>query len=219
MIVVHYLPDSRSHRIPWLLEELGVPYEIVTYARIPNSRRAPAELKAVHPLGKAPVVADDGRIVAESGAIIDYILRRYGGGRLQPAPSDDRYSDYVYWMHASEGSVIAHLLTHVFAARANPDAPIMRRLDEEVLNQLDFLNATLAGRDYLLGDAFTAADIQLSFAGEVAAGRFGLHDFPHLASWVGRFRARPGYQAAIARGGPLNMRVQHDRPLRRPAET
>jgi len=216
MIVLHYLPDSRSHRIAWLLEELNLPYELVTYTRIPETRRAPPELKAVHPLGKAPVITDDDLVVAESGAIIDYILRRYGKGRLLPAPSDERYADYVYWMHAAEGSMTAYLLIHVFAARANPDAPIMQRLDEEVLNQLDFVNATLAGRNYLLGDAFTAADIQLSFAGDLAASRFGLRDFPHIAAWVDRFRARPGYQAAIAHGGPLNMRVQHDRPLRRP---
>lgn len=215
MIVVHYLPDSRSHRIAWLLEELELPYEIITYARIPETRRAPPALKAVHPLGKGPAITDEGRVIAESGAIIDYILRRYGKGRLQPAPSDERYGDYVYWMHAAEGSVIMHLLVHVFAARANPDAPIMQRLDEEVLNQLDFVNATLAGRDYLLGDAFTAADIQLSFAGDLAAGRFGLQDFPNIAAWVERYRARPGYRAAISRAGPLNMRVQHDRPLRR----
>lgn len=218
MIVVHYLPDSRAHRIVWLLEELGLPYDIVTHQRL-ESRRAPPSLKAIHPLGKSPVIVDDDRVIAESGAIIDYILRRYGNGRLQPSASDKQYEDYVYWMHAAEGSMAAHLIMHVFAARANPDAPIMQRLDEEVLNQLDFVDASLRGRDYILGDTFSAADIQLSYAGEVVDGRFGLDDFRNIAAWMGRLRARPAYKAAIARAGELHMKVQHNKPLRRAAAT
>jgi glutathione S-transferase len=174
MIVVHHLNDSRSQRILWLLEELCVPYEIKKYQRDPKTRAAPRELKSVHPLGKSPVITDGGDAIAESGAIIDYILRRYSDGRLQPNTSEDNYNDYVYWMHAAEGSAMPALIIRINVARVDPNAAALPKLDEEIANQLRFLESALGGRDYIIGDVLTAADIQMSFVGELAAARFGI---------------------------------------------
>jgi glutathione S-transferase len=202
MIIVHHLDDSRSQRILWLLEELGQPYEITQHKRDSQTRLAPAALKAVHPLGKSPAIEDDGRVVAESGAISDYILRRYGNGRLQPATSDPRYDDYVHWMHYAEGSAMPALIVRINVARVgDAAAPMLPRLDAEVALQLSYINGALDGRRYILGDELTAADIQLSFVGELAAGRFGLAGYPNIDAWVKRFQARPAYQAALGRGG------------------
>jgi glutathione S-transferase len=202
MIIVHHLDDSRSQRILWLLEELGRPYQITQHRRDPQTRLAPAALKRVHPLGKSPVIEDDGHVVAESGAIIDYILRRYGNGRLKPAASDPSYDDYVHWMHYAEGSAMPALIIRINVARAgDAAAKILPRLDAEVSLQLGYISDALAGRRYILGDELTAADIQLSFVGELAAARFGVAEYPNIDAWIKRFQARPAYQAALARGG------------------
>jgi glutathione S-transferase len=141
-------------------------------------------------------------VVAESGAIIDYILRRYGNGRLQPATSDPRYDDYVHWMHYAEGSAMPALIVRINVARVGDAAAAMLpRLDAEIALQLTYINGGLDGRRYILGDELTAADIQLSFVGELAAGRFGIAAYPNIDGWVKRFQARPAYQAALARGG------------------
>jgi glutathione S-transferase len=136
MIIVHHLDDSRSQRILWLLDELGQRYEITQHKRDPQTRLAPAALKAVHPLGKSPVIEDDGRVVAESGAIIDHLLRRYGNGRLQPTASDSRYDDYVHWMHYAEGSAMPSLIIRINVARVGDAASAMLpRLDAEIALQ------------------------------------------------------------------------------------
>lgn len=206
MITVHHLDDSRSQRILWLLEELGLPYQIAHHKRDPQTRLAPAALKEVHPLGKSPVIEDEGRVVAESGAIIDYILRRYGNGRLQPAPSDPRYDDYVQWMHYAEGSAMPALIIRINVARVGEAAaPMLPRLDAEIALQLTYINGALAGRRYILGDELTAADIQLSFVGELAAARFGIAEYPNVEAWVKRFQARATYQAALAHGGAYSF--------------
>ena len=205
VIVVHHLNDSRSQRILWLLEELGVPYEIEKYRRDPVTRVAPPELKAVHPLGKSPVITDGDRVVAESGAIIDYILRNYGEGRLQADGSEGAFDDYVYWMHAAEGSAMPALIIRITVARIDPNAAVLSRLDENVASQLGLLESALSRRDYLAGSAFTAADIQMSFVAEFAAARFGLENYPSIAAWMKRFQARPAYKAALARGGPYGF--------------
>jgi glutathione S-transferase len=135
-------------------------------------------LKQVHPLGKSPVIEDDGRVVAESGAIIDYILRRHGNGRLQPAASEPRYDDYVHWMHYAEGSAMPALIVRINVARVgNAAAAMLPRLDAEIALQLTYINGVLDGRPYILGEDLTAADIQLSFVGELAAGRFGVAEY------------------------------------------
>jgi glutathione S-transferase len=206
MIIVHHLDDSRSQRILWLLEELGVPYEIRHHKRDPKTRLAPPELMQVHPLGKSPVIEDEGRVVAESGAIIDYILRKYGKGRLQPSPSQSDYDDYVHWMHYAEGSGMPALIIRINVARVGEAATVaLPRLDAEIALQLGYLNRALEGHPYILGNELSAADIQLSFIGELAAARFGISSYPNIESWVTRFQSRTAYKAALARGGAYSF--------------
>ena len=206
MIIVHHLDDSRSQRILWLLEELGLPYEIKQHKRDPQTRLAPPELKKVHPLGKSPVIEDDGGVVAESGAIVDHILRRYGNGRLQPAISDPQYDDYVHWMHYAEGSAMPALIIRINVARVgDAAAPMLPRLDAEIALQLHYIDSALAGRPYILGNELTAADIQLSFVGELAAARFGITNYSNVGAWIKRFQARPAYQTALSRGGAYSF--------------
>ena len=166
MIIVHHLNNSRSQRILWLLEELRLPYEIKPYQRNAQTRLAPPELKAVHPLGKSPVITDDGRVIAESGAIIDYIIRRHGGGRLKPDPSSAAYDDYVQWLHFAEGSAALPLLLKLYVSSLGPAAaPLAPRIESEIANHLGYIDSRLAGRSYLLGDELSGADIQLSYVG------------------------------------------------------
>jgi glutathione S-transferase len=205
MIVVHHLNDSRSQRILWLLEELKLPYEIQRYQRNALTRLAPPELKAVHPLGKSPVITDDGRVIIESGAIIDYIIRHHGGGRLQPDPTTPAYDDYVQWLHFAEGSAMLPLLLKLYVSRlGDAAAPLSPRIESEIANHLGYIDQALIGRDYLLGADLTGADIQLSFVGEVAGVRADRSAYPKLDAWVRRYQARPAYQAALASGGPYS---------------
>jgi glutathione S-transferase len=206
MITVHHLNDSRSQRILWLLEELGVPYEIQYYQRDAQTRLAPPELKAVHPLGKSPVITDDGRVIIESGAIIDYIIRHHGGGRLQPDPVSPAYDDYMQWLHFAEGSAMLPMLLKLYVSRLGAaGAPLGPRIESEIDNHLSYINSALNGRDYLLGNDLTGADIQLSFVGEIAGGRTDRAAYPNVDAWVRRFQARPAYKAALKRGGPYSF--------------
>jgi glutathione S-transferase len=205
MIVVHHLNDSRSQRILWLLEELEIPYEIRHYQRDATTRFAPPELKTVHPLGKAPVITDDGRVISESGAIIDYIIRHHGHGRLQPNPATPAYDDYVQWLHFAEGSAMLPLLLKLYVARlGSAGAPLGPRIESEIANHLEYIDSALRGRDYLLGAELTGADIQLSFVGEIAGARADRLAYPELDAWVRRFQARPAYRTALVRGGPYS---------------
>lgn len=203
MITVHHLNESRSQRILWLLEELGVPYDIQFYRRDAHSRQAPAELQQVHPLGKSPVITDDGRAIAESGAIIDYIVRHYGKGRLRPDPESPDYDDYVHWLHYAEGSAsLPFVILPIANSFGKMATPLHRRVDHELALNLGYINERLRGRDFLLGGALTAADVQMSFVGELAATFTDISNLPDLAAWVARFQARPAYRKAIERGGP-----------------
>jgi glutathione S-transferase len=205
MLVVHHLNDSRSQRILWLLEELGLAYEIRRYERDATTRLAPPELKAVHPLGKSPVVTEDGATLIESGAIIDYIVRRHGHGRLAPDPSTPAYDTYQQWLHYAEGSAMLPLMMFMYVARlGEAGAPLQPRIEGEMANHLGYVDGALAGREWLMGD-FTAADIQMSFVGEVAGafGRFAQH--PNIAGWVKRFQDRPAYRSALEKGGAYNL--------------
>jgi glutathione S-transferase len=205
MITVHHLDDSRSQRILWLLEELGLPYEVVSYRRDPQTRLAPPALEAIHPLGKSPVITDDGHTIAESGAVIDYLIRRHGAGRLQPDPSTPAYDAYVEWLHYAEGSAMLPLMLNLYVSRlGEAAAPLRPRIDGEIARHLGYIEATLTDRDWLLGD-FSAADIQLSFVGEVARAFGRLGERPNVAGWVQRFQARPAYRAAIDRGGAYSF--------------
>ena len=204
MLTVHHLNDSRSQRVLWLLEELGTPYEIRHYARNATTRLAPPELMAVHPLGKSPVIEDDGLTVIESGAIVDYILRRHGGGRLQPAAGTREFEVYNQWLHYAEGSGMLPLMLRLYTGRlGDAAAPLKPRIDSELANHLGYVNRSLEGRDYLLGSELTGADIQMSFVGEAA--RDLRVQYPAMDAWVRRLQARPAYRRALERGGPYAL--------------
>lgn len=203
MITVHHLNESRSQRILWLLEELEVPYEIQFYRRDARTRMAPLELQRVHPLGKSPIITDDGRAIAESGAIIDYIVRHYGHGRLCPDAESSDYDDYVHWLHYAEGSAsLPFVILPIANSFGKMAAPLHRRVDHELALNLGYIDERLRGRDYLLGDTLTAADVQMSFVGELAVNFTDVSHLPNLAASVARFQARPAYRTAIERGGP-----------------
>jgi glutathione S-transferase len=206
MIVVHHLNDSRSQRILWLLEELGLPYEIKPYQRDAQTRLAPPELQKVHPLGKSPVITDGNKTIIESGAIIDYIIRRHGGGRLQPAPETPAYDEYQQWMHYAEGSAMLPLMLNLYVLRlGDAAAPLMPRVDGEIANHLSYIDGALKGRQFLVGDKLTGADIQMSFVGEVA-GAFGKRaQYPNLDAWTKRLHDRPAYKKALEKGGAYNL--------------
>jgi glutathione S-transferase len=206
MIVVHHLNDSRSQRILWLLEELGLPYEIKPYQRDAQTRLAPPELQKVHPLGKSPVITDGNKTIIESGAIVDYIIRRHGGGRLQPAPETPAYDEYQQWMHYAEGSAMLPLMLNLYVLRlGDAGAPLMPRVDGEIANHLSYIDGALKGRQFLVGDKLTGADIQMSFVGEVA-GAFGKRaQYPNLDAWTKRLHDRPAYKKALEKGGAYNL--------------
>ena len=204
MIVVHHLNDSRSQRVLWLLEELGLPYEIRQYARNASTRLAPPELMAVHPLGKSPVLQDEGRTIIESGAIVDYLIRRHGNGQLQPAAGSDDFEAYNQWLHYAEGSAMLPLMLKLYTSRlGDAAAPLGPRIDSELANHLGYVNRSLEGREFLVGDSLTGADIQMSFVGEAARGLRA--SYPAMDAWVKRLQARPAYQRALERGGPYAL--------------
>jgi glutathione S-transferase len=206
MLVVHHLNDSRSQRILWLLEELGAPYEIKRYQRDAATRLAPPELKEVHPLGKSPVITDGAETIAESGAIVDYIVRKYGKGRLAPAAGSTDAEKYNEWLHYAEGSAMLPLMLNMYVARlGEAGAPLQPRIASEMANHLGYVDGALAGRDWLLGDDFSAADIQMSFVGEVGRAMGQSDKHPNLKGWVERFQARPAYIAALDKGGAYNL--------------
>jgi glutathione S-transferase len=196
MIVVHHLNDSRSQRVLWLLEELELPYEIKQYQRDSVTRLAPPALKAVHPLGKSPVLGDGTRTLIESGAIIDYLIRRHGAGRLQPSPAAPEYDQYQQWLHYAEGSAMLPLMLKLYVSRlGDAGAPLWPRIESELENHLGYVERSLDGREWLVGDACSGADIQMSFVGEVAGSRGNRDKLPNVTAWVKRFQARPAYPA------------------------
>ena len=204
MIVVHHLNESRSQRILWLLEELGLAYEVRHYRRDARTRLAPPELAAVHALGKSPVVEDGELQLIESGAIVDYLIRHYGGGRLQPAPDSRDYELYNQWLHYAEGSAMLPLLLKLYVSRlGDAGAPLAPRIDSELQNHLGYVDRALQGRDWLVGQDLSGADVQMSFVGEAARGLRA--DHPALDAWVRRFQQRPAYRRALERGGPYSM--------------
>jgi glutathione S-transferase len=221
MITVHHLNNSRSQRVLWLLEELGVPYEVKRYERDPKTMRAPATLRAVHPLGKSPVVTDGALTLAESGAIIEYLADRYGDGRLAPPPGTPQRLRYTYWLHYAEGSLMSPLLMKlVFNRVAHAPMPffvrpIARRIADgamttfigpEIQRHLDYLESELGRNPWFVGSKLTAADVQMSFPLEAAAARGGFGDArPKLAAFVERIHARPAYKRALERGGPYEL--------------
>jgi glutathione S-transferase len=206
MLVVHHLNDSRSQRILWLLEELGAPYEIKYYQRDAATRLAPPELKAVHPLGKSPVITDGDITIAESGAIVDYIVRTYGAAKMPPPPPGLAFEKYNEWLHYSEGSAMLPLMLNMYVGRlGEAGAPLHPRIQSEMANHLSYVDGSLAGRDWLMGSALTGADIQMSFVGEVARAFGQMETYPNIKGWVERFQARPAYARALEKGGAYNL--------------
>ena len=210
MLTLHHLNDSRSQRVLWLLEELGLPYEIKHYQRNAETRLAPPELAKIHPLGKSPVITDGDTTIAESGAIVDYIIRRYGQGKdkpaMMPALGSADYEAYNEWMHYSEGSAMLPLLLNLYVGRLKEaGAPLHPRIDSELANHLGYVDGALKGREFFIGPSLTGADIQMSFVGEMAKVFGKLDPYPNLAAWLGRMHARPAFQRSIEKGGPYRF--------------
>ena len=202
MIEIHHLNSSRSRRITWLLEELGVPYEVVSYQRDPVTNLAPPELEAIHPLGKAPVLRDGKQVVIESGAIVDYLLRHYGAGRFVPPADSPEYERYVQLLHYAEGSAMLPLLLKLYVGRlGEAGAPLQPRIQSEIRRHLGWLDAELEGREWFVGTGLTGADVQLSFVAQIAVRFEGRDAFPNLTRFAERVEARPAYQRAVARSG------------------
>jgi glutathione S-transferase len=217
MIVVHHLDHSRSQRVLWLLEELGLDYEIREYSRDPKTLMAPASLRAAHPLGKSPVIVDGDRTLAESGAILEYLVEVYGTGRFRPSVGSRDWLRYLYFMHYAEGSLMPPLLLKLVFTRLPGGAPSLIRpiarmiaakalvsyVDPQLTRHLDYLEGELSDRPWFAGAEFSAADIQMSFPLDAAAGRAGLDARrPKLWDFLQRIHARPAYGRALARGGP-----------------
>ncbi len=221
MITVHHLNNSRSQRVLWLLEELGLEYEVRRYERDPVTMLAPPELRAVHPLGKSPVITEGDLVLAESGAIVEYLVETHGQGRLVPAPGTAQRLRYRYWLHYAEGSAMPPLLlklvfdrigkakmpffakpvARAIAARAK-DSFIQPQIDQH----LDYMEGELGRSRWFAGDEFSAADVQISFPLEAAAARAGLDaSRPRLMEFLARIHARPAYQRALARGGEYSI--------------
>src|SRR5262245_2826251 len=219
MITVHHLNNSRSQRILWLLEELDLEYEIVRYERDPKTMLAPASLRAIHPLGKSPVITDGDATIAESGAILEYLVETHGKGALMPAPGTPAHRHYRYFLHYAEGSLMPLLVMKLVFNRVRTDTPLVIRpiarriagtvarrfLDPSLATHLGFLGSHLAKHTWFTGDAFTAADIQMSFPIEGAIARAGDRIPPPLTEWLGRIQARPAYRRAIERGGDFKV--------------
>jgi glutathione S-transferase len=202
MIKVHHLNNSRSQRVLWLLEELALDYEIVRYQRDPKTMLAPRSLREIHPLGKAPIIEDGSVRLAETGAIFDYVVARYGRELAHPPDTED-YWRYRYWLHYAEGSAMPPLLLKLILKRLGPLGwPARRYADGQIALHLDFLENELKSRPWFVADAFSAADIMMSFPLEVATMRGGLNATrPNLWNFLARIHARPAYQRAVKRGG------------------
>ena len=217
MLTVHHLNNSRSQRVLWLLEELGIPYEIKFYQR-GSDMLAPKELRAVHPLGKSPVITDQGHTIAESGAIIEYIVETYEDGRLMPRPKTPERLRYTYWLHYAEGSAMFPLLLKLIIGMLPKRSPLLMKpvmgaVSSQLLTKLvnprlkqhmAFWEQELTKSEWFAGEEFTAADIQMSFPLEAASARGGLNaaDHPRCMAFLERIHARPAYQRALERGGP-----------------
>jgi glutathione S-transferase len=202
MIELHHLKESRSRRITWLLEELGQDYQVISYDRDPVTRLAPPELKAIHPLGKAPVLRDHGMVLVESGAIIEYLIQQYGHGKFVPVAGTPDYYRYLQFMHYAEGSAMLPLLLKLYTGRlGEAGAPLQPRIQSEIANHFGYLNAELEGRTYFAGTELSGADIQLSFPVQLAVRNAGPEAFPNLTRFVERIEARPAYQLAVAKNG------------------
>jgi glutathione S-transferase len=201
-LIVHHLNNSRSQRILWLLEEIGVPYQIKHYQRDAVTSLAPPELTAIHPLGKSPLLEDDGRIIMESAAIVEHICERHGGGHLVPATGTDAHIRHRELLHFAEGSAMTPILLQLYTARlGEAAAPLQPRIQQQLAAHFDYLEGELNDHGHFIGDALCAADIMLSFPAEIAVMQGQGAARPKLAAFVAAIHARPAWQAARAKGG------------------
>jgi glutathione S-transferase len=202
-IILHHLNNSRSQRILWLLEELAVPYELRTYQRDAVTNLAPPELKTVHPLGKSPLLEVDGRIIEESGAIVQYLCEHFGGGAWLPAPGTDDALRHLELMHFAEGSAMTPILLNLYVSSlGEAGAPLRPRIDDQLGAFFGYLDSILRPSGHFIGDDWTGADVMLSFPAEVAVMQGMGEKYPKLAAFVAAAHARPAWQAARAKGGP-----------------
>jgi glutathione S-transferase len=206
MIRVHHLNNSRSQRVLWLLEELELPYEVVRYERDAKTMLAPQQLREIHPMGKSPVLEEDGMVLAESGAIVEHLVERHGP-HLAPAPGAPERARYLHWMHYAEGSAMPPLLLGLVISRMGPLGwPARKFVRGRIEEHLDYMEQALAGSDWFVGQAFSAADVQMSFPLQAAAARGGLDQGrPRLWSFLQRIQTRPAFQRAFERGGPFAL--------------
>jgi len=220
MLTVHHLENSRSQRVLWLLEELGVEYEIKRYERDKKTMLAPPELRAIHPLGKSPVITEDGQTIAESGAIVEYLIARHGKGRFVPAAGSPEHLRYTYWLHYAEGSAMPPLLLKLVFEKMKSGPvpffvkPLVRTIADKVLTMFvnpqlklhaGYIESELGKSTWFAGDELSGADIQMSFPLEAMAARAGGEARPNMARFLAAIHARPGYKRALERGGPYDI--------------
>jgi glutathione S-transferase len=219
MITVHHLNNSRSQRVLWLLEELGCEYQVVKYQRDPHTLLAPPELRSIHPLGKSPVVTDGGQTLAESGAILEYLIERYGNGRLRPPAGSPERLRYTYWLHYAEGSAMPLLLLKLVFIRLPRPVPSLIRpivravarraqqslIDPQLRTHIDFWEGELQKATWFAGEELTGADIQMSFPLEAAAARAGIALGSRVSGFLERIHARPAYRRALEAGGEFRL--------------
>ena len=203
MITIHHLNMSRSERIVWLAEELGLRYELINHQRDPQTFRAPASLWAVSPLGKAPVIQDNGKTICESGAVVEYLIERHGHGKLKPKPDSDEYIAYLHWMHAAESTLMVPITMDLLGKMLQVDVPAYKMfLDGEYKTTLEFLDITLAKSPYVAGENFTGADVMVAYDLHLANGTSfpalkstaPLESYPNIVAYMKRVEARPAYQ-------------------------
>jgi len=208
MLIIHHLNNSRSQRILWLAEELGLEYDIVKHQRNPETMRSPESLCEVHPLGKAPVIEHDGNIIVETGAIIEYMTRKIANGRLSVEPDSPDFAEYLQWLHFPEGSVQGPLIFDlIYQWTEDANEALYGFYDAEIVRHQEYLEGIVKDRETIVRSGFTAADVNLAWTLEIAECRGRMEDYPSLREYLARMRARPAYERAIERGGPQDLSV------------
>lgn len=206
MITVHHLNNSRSQRILWLLEELGLEYDIIAYKRDETTNLAPESLKKIHPLGKSPVITDGNNVIAESGAIVEYLIRKYGRSRLMPSEDSADFISYLHWMHYAEGSAMLPVMMTLYVMRlGDAGSPLHPRIESETKNHFGYMNEALGSHDFFVGDKLSGADIQVTFPLEAAKSLGLLAGFPNLTRYLVKIHERPAYKRGVERGGQYDL--------------
>ena len=206
--VIHHLNNSRSQRILWLCEELGLDYDIVHHQRDPDTQRSPASLNAIHPLGRSPTLVHDGQTIIETDAIIEYLTRRLGGGRLSVGPESPAFGEYLQWLAFAEGALMGPLVFDLIDAWTGGGNDVLKGFyTAELLKNHQYLDSSLAQRDTIVSNGFTAADVNLGWTLEFSECRGVLRQFPRLTAYLAQLRARPAYRRAMVRGGPQDLSV------------